>query len=395
MNVRIFAICLLPFSVLNCKASSNQRETSQPELKSMMLTEQHSLSNFLDKVVGHDGAQPTPFTMQFDKLPKEGSVARGRVPYSGFWYPNASGGTAIRWDHYSPSALEKYDSVFHGGQLKATQWELTFHGISAISWAGHAQGWAAAAERYQEPMRSVQRGSVVFGMRDVKALMAEIHMSSKTIFLGGQTCFESFLRTTSEKIKPGDKTSCEEVTPASFHLIVTNWVGVGKKILLADLDNTDAVSPVPIYQYNAKTQKLTAKEAAIKILGDQTTEETLDKNGTDFWEVSIDVTFAKRLTHEPLGNGLPTHRAEQKSFHYVLSVDSKGSIIDGRWFKESEKDHPDFIWIALEAQKGDGTRFFGNPFVDPTEVLKIWADSVGASSLSSSTEITESELLKM
>ena len=59
----------------------------------------------------------TDLVWTFDDLPTEGSVAKTRIPYSGYIYPDRYGGTS--------DALRKYDRAFNSREmLPATNWEI-------------------------------------------------------------------------------------------------------------------------------------------------------------------------------------------------------------------------------------------------------------------------------
>ena len=130
---------------------------------------------------------------KFDDLPVDGSVDKSRYPYAGAIYPDNVGGTA--------AVLRKYDRAFHRGRRQAESFEYhdidihkqqtTVRGglfgfmmqtqMATPYWAGHCNGWAAAAIRHAQPVNNVTRNGVVFTPADIKGLLAELYVYSSII----------------------------------------------------------------------------------------------------------------------------------------------------------------------------------------------------------------------
>ena len=123
-------------------------------------------------------------------------MPESKRPYSGYWYPEINGGTDVGVAGNS-SPLDKYDDAFYGGTNRAAKWERENHtvkqGDAGSDWAGHCNGLSAASQRHKEPGHRVKKVSasgeeVWFEPQDIKALLAEIHMSAKYFFIGGNRC---------------------------------------------------------------------------------------------------------------------------------------------------------------------------------------------------------------
>jgi len=319
------------------------------------------------------------FTTKLTDLPKDGSVAPENVPYSGHWYPEVSGGTGVK--QRSGSALEKYDLAINAGNMKATQWEAANHtvprGSADAEWAGHCNGWSAAATRHKEPFKNVTRNGVTFEPHDVKALLAEIYMSAKFLFLGGARC--------EDRNPPGNPSSrpdptvmgvCEDVNPGSFHASIANWIGKKKYALVFDEQVSYQVWNYPLYAYSSTMQTIDRAEA-LRRIGSSQTNYVFNTEAKKFVGVTTQVFFAKALGSEPQGNAAPTHDRGSQVLSYVLELNAADEIIGGEWTEGSQRIHPDFVWVPLEPVVATGTRDYGNPHLNPDEVLKIWAESVG------------------
>jgi hypothetical protein len=319
------------------------------------------------------------FTRRLDALPVSGSVPDDKVPYSGHWYPELNGGTNIKLRNVSP--LEKYDRAFNGGNPRAVEWERTNHAVApgdpSAEWAGHCNGWAAAAARHKEPMRAVTRNGVTFEAHDIKALLAEIYMSAKYFFVGGNRCEKTGSPGSPlSRTDPTKMSECEDINPGTFHVALGNWIGRKNHALVADESAGNQVWNYPLYKYSSQIQMVSAAEAQRRI-GGTGSAYIFNRNAASFAAVTTSISMAKALSAEPLGNVAPTHEVLQHNLTYILEISSNGEILGGEWTGTSQQSHPDFVWVPLEAVQGNGTRFFGNPHLNVDEVLKLWAESAG------------------
>jgi len=295
-------------------------------------------------------------------LPLEGKVPDFRVPYSGFIYPDRSGGTDIRQGR-GLSPLGKYDKAFNGGRGLAVSHErmdITSHlkrpnamnsrrkarleqlnrsvGLfermrakRSVRWNGHCNGWTAAAIRHAEPQNNVVRNGVTFTPADIKGLLAELYMYTDTEFLGGV-----------------DKA----INPGTLHLVLANWLGAGDYPIGMDSSVGEEVWNHPIYAYKVKIDKQSKRQA----------------------EVHMTITYADYSASE---SDKSPRLAKTLTFHYLLDLDSKGNIVGGSYYGDS--DQIDMLWAPLRPTQGgtEGNKL-GNPHLDCKKILDIWRDSVPA-----------------
>ncbi len=384
----VFMNCKQPIYRLGQKAKeANKKEATQPTVTKERLasgvTTIDANKEFYLAVWNEE------FMINFAQLPKSGSVASDKLPYSGFWYPESHKGTAIRWDYYNDSALEKYDAVYNGGVNKATDWETSNHGQAAVDWAGHCNGWSAAAQRHKEPARSVTKGNVTFEPRDIKALLAEIHMSAKPAFLGGNRCDLPSFTGPSGRSDPTVMGDCEDINPGVMHVVIANWIGRKQHIIIMDRSAGNEVWNSPLYKYSYTSQEISKESALQQVTGTGGGTYRFNPNAQSFALVTMSITHAKSLSSE--SNTAPTLEPEVNSYQYVLELDGSGNIIGGEWTQQNLGDHPDFIWLALEPVEPNGTRFYGNPNLNINEVIKLWAESIGADPTNPPLDIMEPE----
>lgn len=283
----------------------------------------------------------TELNWKFDELPEKGAVQKFRVPYSGCDYTDAGGGTA--------APLSKYDMAFNGGRRLAASYEkedtlshregpqFRSRFLRAITrgldrtpdWYGHCNGRTAASIRHAEPEHSVVRNGVTFSPADIKGLLADLYMYCDTEFLGGV-----------------DYT----INPATFHVVLTNWLGRGKHPIGMESTPGEEVWNYPIYAYASSHAKRSNNRV----------------------EVKVNIAYVESSGRE---YDVSPERNSVKYLHYMLTLDDEGNITGGRYYGDSSQI--DMLWTPLQAKQG-GTpgNEQGNPYVNAKEVLALWRDSV-------------------
>lgn len=282
----------------------------------------------------------TEFSWQFDELPDRGKVANHQTPFSGYIYPDNSGGTM--------RAMRKYDSAFHHGQSLAAsfeEWDTQAYKtkvdrqgplgmvwgkkMAVPNWSGHCNGWAAAAIRHAEPQTSVRVNNVVFTPSDIKAMLAELYIYNDIQDLSGSGGY---------------------VNAGIFHAVLSNWLGRGGHGLGMESEPGEEKWNYPIYAFNSSAAKRAGRQVEVKL----NLAYLKDSNG--------EYDESPRL-----------YRV--KYFHYMLSLDSSGRIIGGRYFPDSLT--VDMLWLPLQPKEGrrPGNES-GNPHLSVKNVLAIWRASV-------------------
>lgn len=326
-------------------------------------------SNFYFRV-WNDG-----FTRRLEDLPASGQVTAERMPHSGSYYAEQDGGT----DQVvagNKSALAKYDDAFHGGEPKAVTWEREKH-TNGPSWAGHCNGFGATTQRHpKEPVKSVVRGGVTFDPRDIKALLAEIHMNADYEFLGGNRCEIDInaLPTPGTRADPKVMGDCEDINPGTLHAAMTNWIGRMHHALIMDMYSGEQVWNYALYKYDVTTKQELTQAQASELVGGGSTYKW-NPTAVKFFRLESKLTYAEATRKESLGKLTPA----EMTLNYVLELNAEGEIVGGEWADaNSRKNHPDFLWVALAPLEPNGTRYMGNQHLDNKEVIKMWAESIGA-----------------
>ncbi|MBQ48928.1 MAG: hypothetical protein CMP10_16180 [Zetaproteobacteria bacterium] len=308
-------------------------------------------------------------------------VGESRRPYSDSWYQEGTGGTNVG------AALEQYDKAFYGGEPKSVDWEVKNHTSNESDWYGHCNGFAANVSRHQDPARSVVRpkgcsgnACVTFTPAHIRALLAEIYMSTLARNLSGERCEESSpTDNPANRADPTSMDACVDVNPASFHLSLVNWIGVQGQVLIFDYDRKRPVWNFPLYAYRYSSTNVASATAAMNATGRSGSYNTWIYNplAVKFSRIRMEVDYAKALG-SPTSNNSGDSETDKgtKVYEYILAMDTQDNIIGGEWINNSKQDHPDFLWFPFQPFAGSGNRRFANPHISPNEVLDIWAESM-------------------
>ena len=293
----------------------------------------------------HVGGATSALTFKFTALPKIGSVSR--LWTYGWWWPASEYGTAsTRFG--SPSPMEKYDMV--SGSY-AYEWEIEDSKKYAhVGWAGHCNGLSAARIMTEEPTKSVTYAGVTFTVNDIKALLTESWQGSGYV-VGGrcdekQITFDEYGRIIEE--------DCRTVNPATFHLVLTNYLGLFGKAVVVDVDVSYAVWNYVAAEFTVLKEEWLTKDDAIRAVNLRGGDYLFNTNAIDF------VRIVMRVNYQSF---------ETRTYEYLLELDQKGNIIGGEWIGQNKKNHPDFIWRPTDPIPA-------NPEIDLDIVMDIYKKSI-------------------
>ncbi|MFP5457273.1 MAG: hypothetical protein ACLGG7_00945 [Bacteriovoracia bacterium] len=350
--------------------------------------------NKLKKVTG------VSIVADFAKLPLAAKLTNVHLGWSDTFWPSNRGGIAYRWnaepnpenfkyrfltkeevstmtsaelERLSPA--EKFD--IYNGQYgyPFTRKVMKKYTPKDAWWEGICHGWAAAAISHIEPQRvdlKNKDGVVVpFGSTDVKGLLsfyyAEVHetkvytrLSDRCKARGkvpGEAYDEDRIQTP-PPARDANKLECQGVNPGSFHLALTNIIGLQDRGFVADVDRFADVWNQPIVGFNVEVlgevtpTPAQAAIGAVKVLKVKT-EMTY---GDESYMLDPEGITADggHLSMNPV-SGTPEQNYLSRFYEYLLEIDASGAIIGGTWLSEGR---PDFIWMKGAAPKFTGGKGF-------------------------------------
>jgi hypothetical protein len=243
--------------------------------------------------------------------PEQPPIAGAEVQpaaWSGWWWPAFNG---IGPTLFAPSGpLDKYDQytlALRGVDPGTREWERQSVFFPNIPWAGHCNGFAAAALLEPEPQEPVTALGVSFSVADLKGLLVDYHFGDAAVW--------SF----------GDDGA--DVSPAKFHAMLLDWVAGGKKgfVVTFDLGGGETWS-YPVYRF--------ASQWAPDDLQD------------GLWHVTTTVWMADMSVPASFMGTRPYPGPAGKTLTYDLRGDPRHPD-DGAWTGSSASGrfaHPNRIW---------------------------------------------------
>jgi hypothetical protein len=313
-------------------------------------------------------------------------------PWSGWFFPLNEGGLAARYadPHYPKegsswdsirkyllenlgkgpidqlSPLEKYDLLLGDPNFSMTRKMIRIISSHAGNngeiepWKGYCTGWAAASMMMPRPSHEVTVLSadgttrIRFLPSDLKALAALLWSTGvfPTRYVGS-LCQQSPIERDPKNDRPLDP-NCRDTSPATWHLAITNQVGLADRSLLFDSDPGFQIWNQPVAAYHYRTfHPVTGAFASIEESRVELSSLAGDKfaglraPGTRWIigiEMELEFVFEKRADAESVDNPA-TDQFRKPIYRYDLELDAAGNIIGGEWWTRL---HPDVIWTPLQ-----------------------------------------------
>ena len=163
------------------------------------------------------------------------------------------------------------------------------------------------------------------------------------------------------------------MNPGTLHATLANWVGMMKHVVIIDTYPGDQVWNYPVVGYKVLSKNsVSAQEAAKAVTG--ASAYIFNPAAVKFVQVHSQIYTVSATSNEILQS-----RSEGTTdLTYILELDAVGNIVGGEWTGNSIMNHPNFVWVAFEPIPSNGSRYLGNPNLDPKTVLSIYAESIGA-----------------
>lgn len=258
------------------------------------------------------------------------------------------------------SPAEKYDLL-----AGDTNWTLTkamwARGQKTLiqygevpTWTGICHGWSAAVHMgVKAPRQSVVvtdvtgQHAIEFYRQDIKALMSYLWAESSTDSIqAGNRCRQDMVLKDPYQ-RPIDA-SCLDSNPMSWHLAVTNRIGMQQKSFVMDSTTGSevwnfAVKGYDYSYFNPRTFETTHNiKAAIEPVENMTADKFKihrSPRAKYIVGVAMDVFIPSLIT--PAVNEGRNDRTKSYNFIYDLELDENYTVIGGEWHSSSR---PDFIW---------------------------------------------------
>ncbi|MEN8906495.1 MAG: hypothetical protein ABF289_11110 [Clostridiales bacterium] len=307
------------------------------------------------------------YESNISKLPESSELSE--IPWADTYWPSNQGGISARWDSsglniyslfrnryymrstfdYSPYSLvdlksmtlneiselspaEKFDIVCNNFDYPTVQAEKNRCSQFLDDWEGLCDGWAQASLNFKEPKPVIFETNeglqVPFGSSDIKALLIYYLavVDKKEVNLLGTRCNENNFYYRRSVNSP----EYNDVNAGAFHIVLTNFIGLKSKGLIADISPGYQIWNKPIFGYETT------------IDGENYNITDSDANGT---AKKLQVTTVIKYRTESDKSWDPLYDSSKyidySEYRYNLELNANNEIIGGSWISKS---HPDFLW---------------------------------------------------
>lgn len=143
-------------------------------------------------------------------------------------------------------------------------------GYCIPTWWGICHAWAPASILEPEPVHPVTRNGVTFKTNDIKALVELVYNSSTSKFVSLRCdeddaaeaiTYDAYGRPT------GDDVECKDTNAGTYHVLLTNYLGLRGQSFVEDRTFDDEVWNQPLRGYRITQQKEVNAQEANKLVG--------------------------------------------------------------------------------------------------------------------------------
>jgi hypothetical protein len=256
------------------------------------------------KVVWTDRDDPALFAdgleYRLSELPQQASVST--APWAGNYWPIYQDSINVKWNGASSeSAAEKYGEAFgvadiedkvsehYGVDKYESRTSCTddsmcnddigegcairegeTEGRCIPSWWGICHAWAPASMMEPEPINEVTRNGVTFKPNDIKALVSLAWDKTTTKFVSlrcnedvgaAELDYDGYNRPT------GSDAECADTNPGTYHVLLTNYLGIKDQSFVEDRTFDDEVWNQPLRGYRILEQTEVSAQRANELVG--------------------------------------------------------------------------------------------------------------------------------
>ncbi len=129
---------------------------------------------------------------------------------------------------------------------------------------------------------------------------------------------------------------CRDTNAGTFHLLLTNYLGILHQSIVEDRTYNDEVWNQLIVGYSITRQEPLTLAQALAGTG----VDRMPDGAVEFWRVEDLLTYSDQ---------------SQRLVEFVLALDDPGTVLEGQWAGASREKHPDFIWTPTAASRAESS----------------------------------------
>jgi hypothetical protein len=147
---------------------------------------------------------------------------------------------------------------------------------------------------------------------------------------------------------------CRDTNAGSFHVVLTNVVGLYQRSLAEDRTYNYEVWNQPIISYEVLKQDEVTATQANELLDTEGDTYQFNAEATKFYHLKTKVNYITE-SHPTKKNLIPeiNRYTRTDTYEYILELDDDGNILGGEWIGKSRTDHPDFLWYPQSPGSGN------------------------------------------
>ncbi len=215
------------------------------------------------------------------------------------------------------------------------------------TWFGLCHAWVPAAMLEDRPLRTITHNGVEFHTGDIEALVIAAYNRVGADMIGG--------RCNDKEVKRDDQgraleSQCRDSNAGTFHVIMTNYLGLHKTAFAEDRTYNYEVWNQPVVAFDVSQLDEITLEQAIAEVGLTGDAYTYNPDAAHFFKVNASLTYIteSHASHVPADS---TRFERTDQYTYVLELDANREIIGGEWTGSSRTEHPDFLWNPRRAYR--------------------------------------------
>ncbi|HIA01280.1 MAG TPA: hypothetical protein EYN66_05135, partial [Myxococcales bacterium] len=167
---------------------------------------------------------------------------------------------------------------------------------------------------------------------------------------------------------------CADTNAGTFHVVITNMLGIQKRAFVEDRTFDDQVWNQPVRSFEVTLNSEMSSKKANELIGvsDGSSSYKFNAGAVSYRHIKTTLKYISESNQHTDGNlestiDVYTH---VDKYEYVLEMDKHGRIVGGEWVGTSKTAHPDFIWVPT--QKKDVEVAKNSSFTPGTGIT--WAD---------------------
>ena len=160
------------------------------------------------------------------------------------------------------------------------------------TWWGICHAWAPAALVEDEPLAPVTRNGVTFDVSDQKGLIMQQWDRASAYMVGGRCNEDELERDDTGRVTVDE---CRDLNAGSWHVIVTNFIGLNRKGIVIERTTNYEVWNQPLFGYKITEQREISQQEALTLLNLETEVVTGEETGEFVHEVEEGSARAKAI----------------------------------------------------------------------------------------------------